>query len=78
MSLLHLPTIPVPPEVYRVEGCTCDGGPDWHLKDCGIFRLPREQAQAAVAAAHQRMRDQTADLNRQLLAELAALRGEEG
>lgn len=73
MSLLHLPTIPVPPEVYRIDGCTCDGGLDWHLRICGIFRLPVDQVRESVAAAHQRMRGHSAKLTRQLQAELAAL-----
>lgn len=76
MSLLHLPVVPTPPEVSRVDGCSCNGL-DWHLKDCAIFGIPREQAQAAIADAHQRLREHTEELNRQLHAELAALRGPE-
>lgn len=72
MSLLHLPVIPTPPEVSRVEGCSCKGL-DWHLQDCTIFAVPRDQAQAAIAAAHQRLREHTDALNRQLHAEIAAV-----
>lgn len=71
-SLLHLPTIPGPPEVSHVDGCSCNGL-DWHLKDCTIFSVPRERAAQAIATAHQRLRDHTAALTRQLHAELAAV-----
>lgn len=77
MSLLHLPVVPTPPEVSQVEGCSCRGL-DWHLKDCTIFTVPREQATQAIADAHQRLRDHTDALTRQLRAELAALAGEKG
>lgn len=77
MSLLHLPVVPVPPEVSQVEGCSCRGL-DWHLKDCTIFSVPSEQAKQAVAAAHQRLRDHSDALTRQLHAELAALAQEKG
>jgi hypothetical protein len=73
MSLLHLPTIPVPPELSHVDGCSCSGL-DWHLQDCTIFSVPADQAMAAIAAAHQRMRDHADRLTRQLHAELATLR----
>lgn len=73
MSLLHLPSIPTPPEVSRVDGCSCKGL-DWHLNDCTIFSIPREQAEESIAAAHQRLWEYTEALNRQLHAELAALR----
>jgi hypothetical protein len=73
MSLLHLPVVPTPPEVSRVEGCSCKGL-DLHLLDCTIFTVPREQATQAIAAAHRRIQDHTDALNRQLHAELAALR----
>lgn len=76
MSLLHLPVVPTPPEVTRVEGCSCKGI-DWHVHDCTIFSVPPEQAMAAIAAAHRRIQDHTDALNRQLHAELAALKGEE-
>lgn len=76
MSLLHLPTVPVPPEVSHVDGCSC-GGLDWHLQDCTIFGIPVEQAQEAIAATHQRLQERADALTRQLHAELAALRGEE-
>jgi hypothetical protein len=76
MSLLHLPAITPPPEISRVEGCSCNGI-DWHLTDCTIFSVPREQAQEAIAAARQRLQDHAAELTRQLHAELAALRTEE-
>ncbi|MEU3282895.1 hypothetical protein [Streptomyces antibioticus] len=76
MSLLPLRSMPVPPEVARVDGCSCNGV-DWHLEDCTIFAVPKEQAAAAVAAAHQRMQDHADALTRQLHAELAALHGEE-
>lgn len=76
MSLLHLPSIPTPPEVSRVEGCSCNGL-DWHLQDCAIFSVPRAQAQEAIADAHQRLDDHAAALTRQLHAELAALRDSE-
>lgn len=76
MSLLHLPVVTPPPEISRVDGCSC-GGIDWHLNDCTIFRVPKEQALAAIAAAHQRMQDHADGLTRQLRAELAALRGTE-
>jgi hypothetical protein len=72
MSLLHLPSIPVPPEISHVDGCSCNGL-DWHLKDCTIFAVPKDQAMAAIAAARQRMEDDAAALTRQLHAELAAL-----
>lgn len=71
-SLLQVPTIPVPPEVSHVDGCSCNGL-DWHLKDCTIFSVPREQAAQAIATAHQRLQDRTAALTRQLHAELAAV-----
>lgn len=74
MSLLHLPVIPTPPEVSRVDGCSCKGL-DWHLKDCTIFGVPADRAQEAIAAAHQRLREHTDQLTRQLRAEIAALRG---
>jgi hypothetical protein len=74
MSLLHLPSIPVPPEISHVDGCSCNGL-DWHLQDCTIFAAPKDQATAAIAAARQRMEDHAADLTRQLHAELAALKG---
>lgn len=77
MSLLHLPVVPTPPEVSHVDGCSCNGL-DWHLKDCTIFSAPREQAQAAIATAHQRLREHTDALNRQLHAELAALTKDAG
>jgi hypothetical protein len=72
MSLLHLPVVPVPPEVSQVEGCSCRGL-DWHLQDCTIFSVPSEPAREAVAAAHQRLREHSDALTRQLRAELAAL-----
>jgi hypothetical protein len=68
--------MPVPPEVTRVDGCSC-GGLDWHLQDCTIFSVPVGRAKEAIAATHQRLRDHTEELNRQLHAELAALRGTE-
>lgn len=76
MSLLHLPTVPTPPEVSRVAGCSC-GGIDWHRQDCTIFDLPEGQAREAVAAAHQRLREHAEALTRQLRAEIAALKSEE-
>lgn len=76
-ELLSLPSIPVPPEVSRVEGCTC-GGLDWHRQDCTIFGLPEGQRAVAVDAAHQRLRDHTADLNRRLQAALCAATRPEG
>lgn len=74
MSLLHLPVVPVPPEISHVNGCSCNGL-DWHLKDCTIFSIPVGQAQEAIAAAHQRLREHAEALTRQLHAELAALKG---
>jgi hypothetical protein len=79
VSLLHLPSIPVPPEALRVEGCSC-GGLDLHPMNCTIFRLPSKQAQEAIAAVSQRLRERSAALTRQLMrehAELATLRGPE-
>jgi hypothetical protein len=73
MSLLNLPAVPVPPEAARAEGCSCKGL-DLHLLDCTIFVIPREQATQAIAAAHRRIQDHTDALNRQLNAELQALR----
>jgi hypothetical protein len=73
VSLLHLPVVPVPPEVSRVEGCSCKGL-DLHLQNCTIFTIPREQATQAIAAVHQRLQDHADALTRQLHAELQALR----
>lgn len=75
MSLLHLPSIPTPPGVSHVEGCSCNGL-DLHLRDCTIFRVPAEEAKAAITAAHQRIEKYTDALNRQLHTELAALKDE--
>lgn len=77
MSLLHLPVVPVPPEVSQVEGCSCRGL-DLHLLDCTIFSVPREQGMAAIAAAHQRLWESADALTRQLQAELAALSESKG
>ncbi|MGW9399368.1 hypothetical protein [Streptomyces sp. NPDC055642] len=74
-SLLHLPVIPTPPEVAHVEGCSCNGL-DWHLENCTIFTVPKEEAKEAIAAAHQRLQEHTDALNRQLHSELAALKNE--
>jgi hypothetical protein len=52
------PPTHIPPEhVSRVEGCDCSGGNMLHVLECSIWRLPREQALANVAAADQRLRD---------------------
>lgn len=71
MSLLNLPTVTPPPEISRVDGCSC-GGLDWHLKECTIFTVSHGEAKEAVAAAHQRLRDFSDGLTRQLRAEVAA------
>lgn len=74
-SLLHLPVVPTPPEISHVDGCSCNGL-DLHLEDCTIFAAPKEAAKDAIAAAHQRIQEHTDALNRQLHAELAALKDE--
>lgn len=69
-DILNLRCRPVPPEVTAVEGCDCGGSSDVHRTDCSIWRLPREQAMAAVADAERRMREHTDELNRRLRAAL--------
>ena len=70
-DLLSLRSLPVPPEVARVQGCTC-GGLDWHAEGCGLFSVDKEQAAEAVAAAHRRLREHTDGLNDRLRTLIAA------
>lgn len=69
---LDLTPRPIPPEVCRVQGCTC-GGIEWHHTGCSIFDLPEDQAAAAVDDARQRMLAYSAERTRNLHAALAAL-----
>jgi hypothetical protein len=59
------PSIPVPAAVTAVAGCSC-GGLDWHDPKCTIWSVPAAEAAAAIGDAHQRLREHTDDLNRQL------------
>ena len=68
--LRTLPSIPVPKHVTRVQGCDCTGGMDMHESRCAIFRMPGDEALAAVEAAKERLREHTAQLNRELHAAL--------
>jgi hypothetical protein len=68
---LPLRTIEVPREVTQVSGCDC-GGLDWHRAadalhpGCSIWRIPHDQAMAAIDDAHERDRAFTAALNARL------------
>jgi hypothetical protein len=71
--------IPTPPEVTRVEGCTCGGftfhaAPDRGKPGCGLFSMPWEQAKAAIEAAQDREQAYTGKLNARLREQEKALR----
>jgi hypothetical protein len=66
--------IPTPPEVTRVEGCTCTGSLDLHEVRCGLFLMPWEQAKAAIEAAQDREQAYTGALNAKLREQEKALR----
>lgn len=74
---LPLRSIPVPPEVTRVEGCNC-GGVEWHLAEswgtpaCSIWALPRDHVMAAIGESRARRRAFGAALDEKLRAALAA------
>jgi hypothetical protein len=67
---LPLRTIEVPREVIQVKGCSC-GGLEWHVEGCSIWRLPRDQALAAIDSARAREQAFGDELNRKLRESLA-------
>jgi len=70
-----LRTIPVPPEVTRVDGCDC-GGVEWHRSagwsnpGCSIWNMPEAERMSAVIAAQDRQKAFTAALNVKLHARM--------
>lgn len=60
-------SIPVPEHVTRVEGCDC-GGLQWHATTCTLWKVDHDQRMAAVGDAERRLKEHTAELNRQLRA----------
>lgn len=68
IDVLPLRAIEVPPEVYRMQGCDCGGGPEWHRCDCSVFSLSPEQIDAAAADARARIEEFDAGLTVKLRA----------